>query len=56
MSNLVQNPGFEVGLDGWDTTNVVVANENPFEGHSISQNGTGCGQRISRYTYYTSVR
>ena len=38
--NLLQNPGFEAGLSGWDaSTNVKAMDQNPFEGTQVAQMG-----------------
>ena len=41
MPNLVQNPSFEAGLNGWTFTNVTPADFNPFEGTQVARLGPG---------------
>ncbi len=39
--NLLQNPSFEIGLFGWETNNVITADNNPFEGTQVARLGPG---------------
>jgi hypothetical protein len=41
MSNLIQNPSFEEGLNFWSATNVSVNDNNPFEGTATARLGPG---------------
>ena len=41
MSNRVQNPSFEAGLDSWEFSNVNVVDTNPFEGTASARMGPG---------------
>ncbi|MDD3653973.1 MAG: hypothetical protein PHO01_07295 [Desulfotomaculaceae bacterium] len=40
-NNLLQNPSFEAGLNGWETSNVIVADNDPFEGTQVARMLTG---------------
>lgn len=41
MSNLIQNPSFEEGLNFWSADNVTVNDNNPFEGTATARLGPG---------------
>lgn len=41
MSNLIQNPSFEEGLNFWNAHNVTISDSNPFEGTAAAQLGPG---------------
>ncbi len=41
MSNLIQNPSFEEGLNFWSAHNVTVNDNNPFEGTATARLGPG---------------
>ncbi len=41
MSNLIQNPSFEEGLNFWSAHNVTVSDNNPFEGTATARLGPG---------------
>jgi hypothetical protein len=41
MSNLIQNPSFEEGLNFWSAHNVTVSDANPFEGTATARLGPG---------------
>jgi len=41
MSNLIQNPSFEEGLNFWSATNASVNDNNPFEGTATARLGPG---------------
>lgn len=40
-NNLLQNPSFEAGLDGWLVNNVFATNDTPFEGTQSARMGQG---------------
>ncbi|WP_161821736.1 hypothetical protein [Sporotomaculum syntrophicum] len=40
-NNLLQNPSFEAGLDGWVASNVIAADSTPFEGTQVARMGSG---------------
>lgn len=40
-NNLLKNPGFEAGLTGWETDNVISSGTNPFEGTQLAQMRAG---------------
>ncbi|MGD0152338.1 MAG: hypothetical protein ABSC17_01045 [Thermacetogeniaceae bacterium] len=41
MSNLIQNPSFEEGLNFWSAHNVTISDNNPFEGTATARLGPG---------------